>query len=170
MSKQYLVCSDASPSDASCIRDVKFQNCVSQWARLFWEREKTFEACQRAEQTYVIEQCSFWIFGKQVWEDSNEDISLVKIMMRSLGKEMTMTLEENTEASQPFFLSDIIRCVRVEKLEDPAQMTIEHDTEVGTIISTCPWWCRQWCRRRNARTLWTSSWSFILNLLLTQPL
>ena len=31
-----------------------------------------------------------------------------------------MTLEENTEASQPFFLSDVIRCVRVEKLEDPA--------------------------------------------------
>ena len=74
------------------------------------------------------------------------------------------TLEENTEASQPFFLSDIIRCVRVEKLEDPAQMTIEHDTEVGTIISTCPWWCRQWCQRQSVRILWTSSWSCFSNI------
>ena len=36
---------------------------------------------------------------------------------------MMMTFEENTEASQPFFLSYVIRCVRVEKLEDPAQCT-----------------------------------------------
>ena len=48
---------------------------------------------------------------------------------------MMMTFEENTEASQPFFLSYVIRCVRVEKLEDPAQRTyhtshISHSAQI----------------------------------------
>ena len=74
---------------------------------------------------------------KPLWSNNKYVVfkSKISIVLYFFGQdyeeEMTMriTFEENTEASQPFFLSDIIRCVRVEKLEDPAQMTIEHHTE-----------------------------------------
>ena len=32
------------------------------------------------------------------------------------------TFEENTEASKPFFLSDVVCCVRVEELENPVMI------------------------------------------------
>ena len=39
------------------------------------------------------------------------------------------TFEENTEASKPFFLSDIVCCVRVEELENPVMIQFASHTD-----------------------------------------
>ena len=39
------------------------------------------------------------------------------------------TFEENTEASKPFFLSDIVCCVRVEELENPVMIQYASHTD-----------------------------------------
>ena len=35
---------------------------------------------------------------------------------------ITETFEENAEAGKPFFLSDVVCCVRVEELENPVML------------------------------------------------
>ena len=39
------------------------------------------------------------------------------------------TFEENTEASKPFFLSDVVCCVRVEELENPVMIQFASHTD-----------------------------------------
>ena len=40
------------------------------------------------------------------------------------------TFEENAEAGQPFFLSDVVCCVRVEELENPVMIQYASHTDV----------------------------------------
>ena len=60
---------------------------------------------------------------------SNTDL----IVLRRWLWLLIMTLEENTESGQPFFLSDVICGVWVEKLEDPAHIVTVHT--VNKVIS-----------------------------------
>ena len=39
------------------------------------------------------------------------------------------TFEENTEASEPFFLSNVVCCVRVEELENPVMIQFASHTD-----------------------------------------
>ena len=66
--------------------------------------------------TYIIHMCSLPI-----------TVILVGVAVMVVAK--IETFEENTEASKPFFLSDIVCCVRVEELENPVMIQFASHTD-----------------------------------------
>ena len=51
---------------------------------------------------------------------------LIAVMVMTI----TETFEENAEAGEPFFLSDVVCCVRVEELENPVMIQYASHTDV----------------------------------------
>ena len=66
--------------------------------------------------TYIIHMCSLPI-----------TVILVGVAVMVVAK--IETFEENTEASKPFFLSDVVCCVRVEELENPVMIQFASHTD-----------------------------------------
>ena len=66
--------------------------------------------------TYIIHMCSLPI-----------TVILVGVAVMVVAK--IETFEENTEASEPFFLSNVVCCVRVEELENPVMIQFASHTD-----------------------------------------
>ena len=66
--------------------------------------------------TYIIHMCSL-------------PITVISVGVAVMVVAKIETFEENTEASKPFFLSDIVCCVRVEELENPVMIQFASHTD-----------------------------------------
>ena len=66
--------------------------------------------------TYIIHMCSLPI-----------TVILVGVAVMVVAK--IETFEENAEAGEPFFLSDVVCCVRVEELENPVMIQFASHTD-----------------------------------------